>query len=269
VTQAHSAEVTQHEAPARVTYRWAVGRRSIGRSETSDYREFPIHETILTPGPDLLPSDTLYTNGKTTMPGAPDHHLLFPTIWHTANDSTSVALATSHDGKLWHFVPGSPVFATAPFGAFDGGCIFAHPNLLELPDGRFVLPYTGYNVPHKYPRKLWKYAPGYAVWPKGRLVALEAPERGEFATVGILPPGRTLRINAVTMRGGSILVEVAALNGKPLPGRSFSEARRITGDHHWTAVTWNGQTDLGYVDGAGVILRFRMDQAQLFGLEFA
>jgi hypothetical protein len=119
---------------------WGAGRRSIGRSETADYRRFPLHETMLEPGPELLPSDTLYTNGKTTMPGAPDQHLLFPTIWHTAGDSTSVALAASHDGKLWHFLPGSPVFGTGSFGSFDGGTIFAHPNLVELADGRFALP---------------------------------------------------------------------------------------------------------------------------------
>lgn len=247
---------------------WGTGRRSIGRSETSNYREFPLHETILEPGPDLLPTDTLYTNGKTTIPGAPDHHLLLPTIWHTANDSTSVTLASSHDGKIWHYLPGSPVFATGPFGAFDGGCVFAHPQLTELGDGRWVLPYSAYNVPHKYPRKLWKFAPGYAVWPKGRLVALEAAGRGEFATIGLIPPGRKLRINALTKRGGSLFVEVADMKGKPLEGRSFSEAARIFGDRFWTPVTWNGQEDLGHPDGTAIILRFRMDQAQIFGLEF-
>jgi len=224
---------------------------------------------VLEPGLDLLPSDTLYTNCKTTMPGAPDHHLLFPTIWNTSNDATRVLLASSHDGKLWHFLLGSPVISPGPFGTFDGGCMFAHPNLTELADGRFVLPYTGYNVPHKYPRRLWKYAPGYAVWPKGRLIALEAMNRGEFASVGITPPGRKLRINALTARGGSILVEVAGMNGQPLAGRSFAEAGRIFGDQHWSPVTWKGEEDIGHKDGAGVILRFRMDQAQLFGVEFA
>jgi hypothetical protein len=247
---------------------WSTGRRSIGRSETSNYREFPLHDTMLEPGPELLPTDTLYTNGKTTIPGAPDHHLLFPTIWHTANDSTSVALASSHDGRMWHFLPGSPVFDTGPFGAFDGGCVFAHPQLTELGDGRWVLPYSAYNVPHKYPRKLWKFAPGYAVWPKGRLVALEAAERGEFATIGLVPPGRKLRINALTKRGGSLLVEVADLKGKPLAGRSFDEGARIFGDQFWTPVTWNGQEDLGHAEGTAIILRFRLDQAQIFGLEF-
>ena len=253
--------------PGRAT--WSLGRRSIGRSETSDYRRFPLHETILEPGPDLLPTDTLYTNGKTTMPGAPDHHLLFPTIWHTADDSTSIALASSQDGKIWHFLPGSPVFATGAPGAFDGGCIFAHPNLIELPDGRFALSYTGYNVPHKYPRRLWKYAPGYAVWPKGRIIALEAAARGEFATVALIPPGRRLRLNALTKRAGSIRCEVAGMDGTPLAGRSFAESRPVSGDRHWTPLVWGGIEDLGFKDGSAILLRFRMEQAQLFGLEFA
>jgi hypothetical protein len=247
---------------------WGVGRRSIGRSETTDFRRFPVHEMMLEPGPDLLPTDTLYTNGKTAMPGAPDHHLLFPTIWHTASDSTSVGLASSHDGKVWHFLPGSPVFTTGVSGTFDGGCIFAHPNLIELPDGRFALPYTGYNVPHKYPRRLWKYAPGYAVWPKGRLIALEAEGRAELASVSLVPPGRRLRINAVTRRAGSVHVEVAGMDGKPLAGRSFAESRRVTGDHHWTPLDWGGNEDLGYGANTAILLRFRLDQAQLFGLEF-
>jgi hypothetical protein len=246
----------------------STGRRSIGRSETSDYRNFPLHETILEPGPELLPSDTLYYNGKTTMPGAPDHHLLFPTIWHTAHDSTSVALASSHDGKLWHSLADSPVFSTGPFGAFDGGVLFAHPNLVELPDGRFALPYTGFSVPHKYPRKLWKFAPGYAIWPKGRLVALEARERGEFTTAGIVPRGRTARINALTRRGGSISVEAAELDGKPLPGHSFADARPIVGDHHWTTLSWGGKEDLGHKNNNGIVFRFRLDQAEVYGLEF-
>jgi hypothetical protein len=247
---------------------WDVARRSIGRSETSDYQHFPLHHTMLEPGPEFLPSDTFYTNGKTTIPGAPDHHLLFPSIWDMAVDNTRIYLATSHDGKLWHFLPGSPVFETGPFGAFDGGVIFAHPNLVELSDGRFVLPYTGYDVPHKYPRKLWKYAPGYAVWPKGRLVALEA-ESGEFATVTLMPPGRRLLINALTKRAGSILVEVAGFDGKPLLQRSFEDAKPVFGDLHWAPLVWNGQEDLGYSEGSPIMLRFRLDHAQIFGVEFA
>ena len=245
-----------------------VARRAIGRSESDDFRHFPISETIVEPGPEFPPSDTLYTNCRTAIPGAPDHHLMFPTVWHQSDDTTSIAVASSHNGRLWHFVPGSPVLPTAAFGEWDGGCVFAHPDLVELPNGDFALPYTGYIFPHKYPRGRWRFMPGLAVWPKGRLVALEAAERGEFATVGLVPPGRRLRINALTKRAGGIVVEVAGLNGSPMPGHTFDDAAPIVGDQHWSPVTWKGGEDLGFVEGGAIILRFRMDKAKIFGLQF-
>jgi hypothetical protein len=262
VTAERSHRLTEGAARA-----WTSGRRAIGRSETTDFRSFPIADTILEPGPDLLPTDLLYTNCKTTFPGAPEHHLLFPTIWHTASDSTSVSIASSHDGRLWHFLPMAPILSTGAFGDFDGGCLFAHPNLTELPNGDFALPYTGYNVPHKYPRQLWNYSLGYAVWPKGRIVALEAAERGEFATVSFFPPGRKLSINALTRRGGSVHVEVVA-GGKVVEGRAFAQATPIVGDQPRAVVNWGGATDLGHPENSPIFLRFRMDQAQLFSLEF-
>ena len=245
-----------------------AARRAIGRAMTDDFRRFPVSETIITPGPDMPPSDTFYTNCWTTIPGAPDHQLMFPTVYHQTDDTTSIALAAYHDGDVWHFVPGSPVLRTSAFGEWDGGCIFAHPNLLELPNGDFALPYAGYTFPHKYPRGEFKFLPGYAIWPKGRLVALEAPERGEFATAGIMPPGRRARINALTQRAGGILIEVTGLDGKPIEGRTFANANPIIGDQHWTPVTWKSGDDLGHKDGAPILLRFRLDKAKIFGLEF-
>jgi len=258
------SHLASDDDPSQLGY----NRRAIGRSESADFRHFPVSETIIEPGPEMSPSDVLYTNCRTTVPGAPDHHLMFPAIYHLSDDTTTVAMASSRDGIHWHFVPGSPALETKPFGEWDGGCVFAHPNLLELPNGDFALPYTGFNVPHTYPRGQWRHLPGYAVWPKGRLVALEAPERGEFTTVGLMPPGRKLRINALTQRAGSILVEVAGLDGKAIPGRAFGDAIPIIGDQHWTPVAWKEHDDLGNDEGRAIILRFRMDKARIYGLEF-
>ena len=249
---------------------WApVARRSIGRSESGDFRHFKPSDLILSPGPDLLPSDALYSNCRTSIPQAPDHHLMFPAIYHQSDDTTTIALVSSSDGKDWHYVPGPPMLCTALFGQWDGGCVFTHPDLLELPDGRFVLPYTGYKFPHKYPRGDWRFWPGYAVWPKGRLVALEAANRGQFTTVAFMSPGRRLRINAQTQRAGSILIEVVSFaDQKPLLVRTFADVAPIIGDHHWTPVTWGGKDDLGHQDGAAILLRLRMDKARLYGLGF-
>jgi hypothetical protein len=106
------------------------------------------------------------------------------------------------------------------------------------------------------------------LWPKGRLVAIEAKERGQFSTVAILAPGAKVRINAVTQRAGSILVEAAGLDGKPLPGRSFDDAVPIIGDQHRSVVTWKNADTHGAEVGKPIVLRFRMDKAKLYGLDF-
>ncbi len=242
------------------------GRRSIGRIESADFSAFPVSDVIMIPGADLRPDDVLYTNCRTCIPGAAEHHLMFPAIWHTYDDTTTTVVASSHDGRVWQFVPGSPVLETAPFGAWDGGCHFAQPDLVELPIGDFALPYTGYDVPHKYPRGQFNFAPGLAVWPKGRIVALEAEQAGEFATVGIMPPTRRVQVNAVTKRGGSLLMEAADMSGRPIPGRAFADAIPIIGDRFRHTVAWKDGDTLP--TDAGVILRFRMDQVKLYGLDF-
>lgn len=245
-----------------------AGRRSIGRTESDTFGDFPVSRIILAPRSDMKPSELLYTNCYTTIPGAPDHHLLFPTVWGTDSDSTHLEMAASHDGRLWNWVPGGRLMETAEFGRFDGGSIFWHPNLIELAGGDFALPYTGYEFPHKYPRGAWSYRPGYAVWPKGRIVAVEAAERGEFSTVSFLAPGRKLRINAVTLRAGSIQVAVTRRDGVCLPGHSLEDAKPIVGDQHWTPVEWTGGDHLGFEEGQPISLRFRLRQAKIYGLQF-
>lgn len=244
-----------------------AGRRSIGYTESDRFGDFPLSRVILTPRPDMSPSELLYTNCYTTVPGAADQHLLFPTVWDTTEDATHLAAATSHDGRAWSWLA-DRLMETGPFGQFDGGSIFWHPNLLELAGGDFALPYTGYAFPHKYPRGAWSYRPGYAVWPKGRLTGIEARETGEFTTVSLMPPGRKLRINAVTKRAGSVVVAVTRRSGETLAGRSFDDAAPIIGDQHRTPVRWKSGDDLGAKDGEPICLRFRMDRAKVYSVDF-
>jgi len=241
-----------------------VGRRAIGRSESGDFRSFPPSEMILEPSPDMLPSEALYTNCRTTVPGAPDQHLMFPAIWNASvDDTTRIALASSHDGKIWHWVPGGDLLRTAPFGQWDGGCIWAYPEMIELPNGDWALTYRGDNFPHKYPRGQRKVSLGYSIWPKGRLIALEAPESGVFTMMPVMPPGRRLKLNALTLRTGWVKVEVVGVDA-----RKMTECIPIVGDQHWVRVTWKQGNDLGVEEGRPVTLRVELKQAKLFGLEF-
>lgn len=251
--------------PSDIRNSWTgVGRRAIGRTASRDFREFKPSELILEPTPDMLPSEQLYTNCRTTIPGAPDQHLMFPSIWNgSIDDTTRVALASSHDGKVWHWVPGGDLLHTGPYGGFDGGCVWATPNLIELPGGDWALPFLSHTFPHKYPRGHNVGSTSYAVWPKGRLVALDAPEHGEFTMIPLIAPGKTLKINALTLRAGWIRVEVMGVDG-----HSLADCVPIIGDQHNTRVTWKGGDTVGKDPGNPITLRIEMKQAKLFGLEF-
>ena len=103
---------------------------------------------------------------------------------------------------------------------------------------------------------------GYAVWPKGRLIAVAAEDHGEFTMIPIVTRGKTLKINAVTLRTGWVKVEVVGVKG-----RSLAESNPIVGDQHWTRVTWKGADDLGVGEGREVTLRVEMKHAKVFGFE--
>ena len=245
-----------------------ISRRAIARLESETFSRFPLSEIIIETESDMHPSDQYYTNCYTTIPSAPDHHLMFPALYNVADDQTEVVLYASYNGKNWHRVPGPPVLPRQPFGEPDGGCFFAHPNLVERDNGDWILPYDGYNVPHKYPRGAYRFEPGMLVWQKGRMVGIEAPEVGAFATVAFLAPGRQLRINAVTARAGYIKAELVYLDGTTVDGHSFADADAIIGDQYKTLVTWKGHADLGVDPGTPVWLRFQMKRARIFCLDF-
>jgi len=245
-----------------------VSRRAIGRTESSKFRQFPLSEVIIETENDMLPSDQFYTNCYTTIPGAPDHHLMFPVLYNISDDDTDLLLYSSYNGKTWHRLPGPPVLSSQPFGEPDGGSFFAVPNLVERPDGDWILPYNGYNVPHKYPRGGYRSEAGLLVWPKGRLVGIEALEKGDFATVAFLLPGKKLKINALTQRSGHIKVELVEFDGKPIEGYSFAESDPIIGDQYWTELTWNGRAEFPVEPGTPIWLRFKLSQAKIYGLEF-
>jgi len=255
----------------------AVGRRSIGRSFSKDFRHFTPPEIVMSTGADMAPSHLYYTNGKTTLPGIPDNHVMFPWLWELENDGGAVELLSSADGMFWARVPGGPVVDMGAPGEPDGGYIVCSGNLLEYPGDKWGIPYGGNPIPHKYPGRdiakrkgLFPGVPGVsglATWPKGRLVALQCDEEGGLATVAVVPRGDHIRLNASVKPTGYIKVAVRVQGQGDDPARSFDACDRLVGDGLAMPVTWKGQDTLNH-NGAPVILRFEMRQAKLFGVEF-
>lgn len=247
---------------------WMGYTRSIGRTESDDFHHFPLPKLALIPDMSWDPNRVLYTNCYTTIPEAPDHHMMFPSVWDTGEDTTSIEVGTSFDGRTWQYVPGGPVLETAVHGKWDGGYVFAYPNLIELPNGDFALPYTGFDVPHKYPRITCKRNVGYALWEKGRLIGIKAEAEGEFTMVAIIPKGRRILLNAVTKRAGFVSTEVRDINKETVPGRSFAECNPLFGDIYQKPISWNGYDTTGAEEDSPIILRFKLHRATIYGLDF-
>ncbi|NJD04328.1 MAG: hypothetical protein FIA99_17425 [Ruminiclostridium sp.] len=261
---------------AYVRSRQFYDRRSIGRTISDDFRHFTKPETIISTGMDSFPGHVWYANSKTTVPGCNDNHIMFPVKWKMESDSFEVYLFSSSDGWVWSEVPGGQVIDSGLPGTCDGCGVFSGINLVELPGNIWGLPYYGYAVPHKYPRNppderhLFngvRNCKGYAVWPKGRLVALECEEEGEFSTVPVITTWQKIRLNAIIKPTGYIKAAVYGTEKNSKPIRCFEEANPVTGDGISIPVTWKGEDSINH-GNEPIIIKFQLKQAKLFGIEF-
>ena len=251
------------------TRTWVMGRRTIGRSETADFRHFPQPEQVFWPGtPAMKPCDLWYCNGKTRMPGTRDYHLMFPMLWSLQDDRFEFHLASSPDNVMWNLVPGSPICTPGDPNAWDGGLVAPGLGLVDLPGDRTGVLVCGCRTPHKHPRRAPYGALGWATWPRGRLVALRAAEHGSFATFLVKARGGRIFLNCRTPLSGLIQVEVVGPDGKTVAGRGLDDCDPIAGDFLRRPVTWRGESGTGVEPGQPVALRFRLRCAELYAVHF-
>jgi hypothetical protein len=243
------------------TRTFLMGRRAIARTETADITRWPAPELVLWTPPDADPSDDLYCNAKTIYPGSRTMHLMFPTVYRRRADTCVIRMASSLESQVWEWMPGE-ILRCGDDGTWDGGCLFAGSGLRETPGDKVVVPYCGYEYPHKYPRFGRFGQLGMAVWPKERLVALEAHEDAEFWTPEFILPGQTLHLNFDVKRAGYIQVEIEGVKG-----RKLADCDPLFGNSLKKQVAWKGNASLGVENDKPVPLRFRMRSAKLFSFE--
>ena len=247
--------------------------RAIGRSETDDFRDWPRHRTVLSPGPEDGPSEDYYTSCYTTYPGNPEVRLMFPAVFRHLDDSMYIRLAVSRDGRRWHWVSREPVFGPGNPPEWDSGVVYASPNIVRLPDGRLALPYGAARSTHTNYSAFYEECPeesyrlAWATWEDGRLAGVEADEIGEFFTGTETCDGSPLRINARTSAGGAVEAALHEPHGRgtrPIEGFGFDECQPFTGNETDATLSWSGDGDLSALSGETVLIQFRLRRAKLF-----
>ena len=163
-------------------------------------------------------------------------------------------------------------------GANSQGGVYAGCGLVSLKRGEWSLPYTPRRASHNtvfFETALPEAGVLPATWRQDGFVSLEAESVGACSTLILDFIGNHLELNVWTRLGGDIRVELAdasednrRIHAPAIPGRSFEDCDRITGDHIAKTVTWKGETDLSSWAKKPVRVRFRMRRAQLYAMHF-
>jgi hypothetical protein len=244
-------------------------RRSIARAETADFRRWPHPVLVLTPGPDEDPADDFYDNPYLHYPGAANGHLLLVSTYHRDTSLVDMRLASSMDGAGWNWLSPRTVVKLGPAGAWDGGMLYAIPDMVRLPDGRAAVAFVGYGQGHeegwrtRFERgRASQQGSGWAIWEDGRIAGIEAEKGGEFTTLPLRGTGKAVEVNARAGFSGSVQVDVV-VDGEA--GPPVLRSRQMTGDLRWQPLAW-AQGDFSAAAGKTIRLRFHLYNAKVFGV---
>jgi hypothetical protein len=91
---------------------------------------------------------------------------------------------------------------------------------------------------------------------------------GELVTQLLRFTGKELVINYSTSAGGSLRVEILDEAGQPIPNFTLTESRNLVGDTIEQQVHWKNGGDVSSLAGQPVRLRFVMQEADLFAIQF-
>jgi len=91
---------------------------------------------------------------------------------------------------------------------------------------------------------------------------------GELVTKPLTFTGKELVINYSTSAGGSMRVELQDAAGKAFPGFTLADSHNLVGDAIEQSVSWTKCVDISSLIGRPVRVRFVMQEADLFAIQF-
>jgi len=96
-------------------------RRMVARAVSDDFYHWSPAEPLLWPELSDPLSHDIYTNGRTSYPGLPSHHLMFPMFYRRYDQTSEIHMYSSVNGKMWHRLPGGPIVSAGPISAIPSG----------------------------------------------------------------------------------------------------------------------------------------------------
>jgi len=201
-------------------------------------------------------------------------------VYHALDQRLDFQFAGSVDGKRWFRpFPRAACLRNRPLGDCGGGLFYGAPHIIE--DGDKLHYYFGAleglhgdvygNTDDEY---LQYGGLCHATWDTGRLWAAVPASGGPVESVFYtrqMPSskGKELIINAVTLEGGDITVDLArpawdGAAGEVIDGFSREDGQTFRGDEKKHVFRWKAGTRMPH---DGVMIRFYLRRARLYGFE--
>jgi hypothetical protein len=226
--------------------------RSVCRTTSTDY----IHWTEPVPMRPNFPGEHIYTTLTHPYFRAPHIYIATPTrFFPERGESTDVMFMTARGPSKF-----DRTFREA----------FIRPGLDKSLWGNRSN-YAAWNIVPTGPEEMSIYMTPfrrYTLRTDGFASVNAGADEAEMITKPLIFKGNRLSLNCATSAGGRIRVEMQSPDGKPLPGFELEKSNQIVGDAIDQNATWKKNSSLASLAGKPVRLRFVMQEADLFALQF-
>ncbi len=255
------------------TREFVNGVRHIRRTESDDFRKFPVPTLIKFLDDPPRPLEHLYKNAATPYYRRPDLMLMFPKRYlpdrtpdpkWPAPGVSDIVFMFSYDGLRFDrqfreafLRPGHD-----PLNWHDRA-IEVGPGLWPTGAGEMSL----YYMEH-YRSNSVRVRRG--VLRTDGFVSVQAGATGgEIVTKRLTFTGNRLLMNYATSAAGTVRVEIQDADGQPISGFTLADCPEIYGDQIDHPITWAGQSDLSRLAGKSIRVKITLSDADLYSFRFS
>jgi hypothetical protein len=251
--QKYVAYVRTFTAGVSTATEWRLdGLRSVSRATSTDF----IHWTVPTPMNPNFPGEHIYTSLTHPYFRAPHIYIALPTRFHPGRgESTDIMFMTARGDR-----PYDRTFREA----------FIRPGLDPARWGNRSN-YAALNVVPTGPNEMSIYTTPFrrfTLRTDGFASVHGGADPGELITHPLVFAGQELSLNYSTSAGGSVKAEIQNAQGVPLPGFALEDCQALVGDSIDQTIRWRKDSNLAPLAGQPVRLRFVLQEADLFALQF-
>ncbi len=241
------------------------GKRAIMTGTSTDFVHWTKPVLLKYPG---APAEHLYTNAVRPYERAGHILIGFPTRYlPEQGQRVEPTFMASRDGLTFKRWSDAVIPESAPKDRGGNRSNYMTWGLVELPDRP-----NHYSV---YATEAYYTGPDSRVrrfeYRKDGFVSVRGGAKGGDLLTRALVLGNLaerLVLNYQTHDGGSLRVGLESMDGEPIPGYGVKDCSPLQGDSIRANVNWSGGPDISTLKGKTVRLRFQLEKADVYSLQF-